>query len=218
MSVWRIVLADDHQVVRTGVRTMLETALPCQVVAEASAGDEAIALAQQVQPDLMVSDIVMPKVSGLEVVRQVRQIAPNTRIVIFSMHADESYLREALRLGATAYVLKESPGSELVASVQQAMAGRRFVSAALSDQIITSYAQPNTGVTFDPYDLLTDREHEVFTLAAQGLTSNEIAERLVVSVRTIDSHRTNMMRKLGLRTVADLVRYAIRRGVIQLDP
>jgi DNA-binding NarL/FixJ family response regulator len=214
---WRVVLADDHQVVRTGVRSMLEADLPCQVVAEASTGDEAITLAQELQPELIVTDIAMPGISGLEVVRQVRQVAPNTRIVIFSMHADESYLREALRAGATAYVLKESPGSELVTSVQQAMAGHRFVSAALSDQIITSYAQPSTGGTFDPYDLLTDREREVFTLAANGQTSSEIAEQLVVSVRTIDSHRTNMMRKLGLRTVADLVRYAIRRGVIQLD-
>lgn len=217
MSAWRVVLVDDHQVVRAGLRTVLERELPCEVVGEAATGGEAINLVRQLQPDVLVTDMVMPGMSGLEVVRQVHQIAPAVRIVVFSMHADESYVREALRAGASAYVLKESLAGELAVAIRHAVEGKRYVSPILSARILEAYAQPPTQSGFDPYDLLSEREREVLVLSAQGLTSGEIGERLVISPRTVESHRANLMRKLGLRTIADLVRYAVRRGLIPLD-
>ncbi|NTW01922.1 MAG: response regulator transcription factor [Oscillochloris sp.] len=217
MSRWQIVLADDHEMIRTGLRTVLEQQLPCNVVGEATTGAEAISMVRQIQPTVLVTDMVMPGISGLEVIRQAQQESPTTRIVVFSMYADESYVREALRAGAIGYVLKESMATELVTAIEYAVQNRRFVSPVLSDRILQAYAQPTTQATFDPYEQLTEREREVLVLTAQGQTSAEIAKQLVLSPRTVESHRAHLMRKLGLRTVADLVRYAVRRGLIMLD-
>lgn len=217
MSQWQVVVADDHELVRTGLRTVLEQQLACTVVGEAASGAEALTLVRQLQPALLVTDMVMPGLSGLEVVRQMQQIAPATRIVVLSMHADESYVREALQAGAIGYVLKESLASELVAAIQHALAGRRYVSPSLSARILDAYAQAGSQPGFDPYQLLSEREREVLVLTARGLTSAEIAELLALSPRTVESHRTNLMRKLGLRSAVDLVRYAIRRGLIPLE-
>lgn len=218
MTRWRVVVADDHALVRTGVRTLLEQELPCEIVGEASSGSEAISLVRDLSPQLLVTDMVMPGLSGLEVVRQVQQQAPATRVIVFSMHGDEAYVREALRAGATGYVLKESLSIELVTAVQHAIEGRRYVSPLLSERILNAFAQPlQTADIFDPYQRLTEREREVMIGTAQGHTSIEIAEQLALSPRTVESHRANLMRKLGLRTIADLVRYAVRRGLIALD-
>ena len=211
MSAWRIVLADDHQIVRAGLRLVLENELPCRVVAEAATGDEAVAYTQQQQPDVLVTDLVMPGQSGLEVIRQVHQLVPRTRIVVFSMYADDRYVREALQSGALAYVLKESMANELVAAVRDVIAGQRYLSQALARRVIEAYAQPTA---LDPYDTLTRRERAVLTLVAMGLTSGAIAEQLGISARTVDGHRTNVLRKLGLRSLADLVRYAVQRGLL----
>jgi DNA-binding NarL/FixJ family response regulator len=217
MNRWSVVVADDHLVVREGLRTLLEQHLPCTVVGEATTGAEAITLVRQIQPTVLVTDMVMPGMSGLEVVRQVQQIAPATRVIVFSMHADESYVQEALRAGAIGYVLKESLAGELVAAIQAAVTGRRYLSPALTERILARYAQAAPQASFDPYDELSPREREVLVLAAQGLTSAEMAERLVLSTRTVENYRTSLMHKLELRTIADLVRYAIRRGLIALD-
>ncbi|MEI6179336.1 MAG: response regulator transcription factor, partial [Chloroflexales bacterium] len=196
MNAWRIVLADDHQMVRAGLRLVLENELPCRVVAEAATGDEAVAYTQQQQPDVLVTDLVMPGQSGLEVIRQVHQLVPRTRIVVFSMYADERYVREALQSGALAYVLKESMANELVTAVRDVIAGQRYLSQALARRVIEAYAQPTA---LDPYDTLTRRERAVLTLVAMGLTSGAIAAQLGISARTVDGHRTNVLRKLGLR-------------------
>lgn len=217
MSSWPVIVADDHAVVREGLRTVLEQYLPCSVVGMAASGAEAISLARKLQPALLVTDMVMPGLSGLEVVRQARQAAPAMQVVVFSMHAEESYVREALRAGAAGYVLKESLASELVAAINAAMQGRRYVSQDLSDRILEIYAQDAPQGSFDPYQQLTDREREVLVLSAEGLNTAAIASRLVLSPRTVESHRASMMHKLGLRTIADLVRYAIRRGLVVLD-
>lgn len=217
MSTWSVVLADDHAIVREGLRTVLEQHLPCTVVGAASSGAEAISLVRKFQPDLLVTDMVMPGLNGLEVVRQARAAAPAMHVVVFSMHAEESYVREALRAGALGYVLKESLAGELVAAIQTAMQGRRYVSQALSDRILEIYAQEAPQASFDPYQQLTEREREVLVLFAEGLSTATIAARLVISPRTVESHRASMMHKLGLRTIADLVRYAIRRGLVVLD-
>lgn len=217
MSRWRVVLADDHTMIRVGLRAVLEQQPGWEVVGEAATGVEAISLVRQLAPHILVTDMVMPGLSGLEVVREVVTASPTTRVVVFSMHKDHSYLREALRAGAIAYVLKESLTTELVTAIQYALEGRRYVSPSLSEHILDVYAQPAMPASDDPYRLLTAREREVLVLTAQGRTSVEIAEQLSLSLRTAENHRTNVMRKLDLRTIPDLVRYAIRRGLISLD-
>lgn len=212
-----IVLADDHHVVRSGLRVLLENDLACTVVGEAGNGPEALALVERLQPDVLVADLIMPGLSGLEVARQTRIVSPQTRIVILSMHADESYVREALRAGVTAYVLKETLSNEFLYAVQQAAQGRRYLSPPLSDRAIDAYANQAAETTLDLYETLTTREREILYLAAQGLTSAEIAEHLMIGVRTVDTHRASMMRKLGLHTPLDLIRFAVRRGIVSLD-
>lgn len=212
-----IVLADDHHVVRSGLRVLLENEMHCTVVGEAGNGPEALAMVERLQPDLLIADLIMPGLSGLEVARQARIVSPNTRIVILSMHADESYVREALRAGVTAYVLKETLSTEFLYAIQQAAQGRRYLSPPLSDRAIDAYASQTAETNLDLYETLTAREREIFYLAAQGLTSAEIAEHLMIGVRTVDTHRANMMRKLGLHTPLDLIRYAVRRGIVTLD-
>jgi two-component system, NarL family, response regulator NreC len=217
MSPLTIVLADDHAVVRSGLRALLESELVCAVVGEAGNGPEALALVERLQPTLLVVDLMMPGLSGLEVARQARQMAPNTRIVILSMHSDESYVREALRVGVTAYVLKEAMSNDFVYALQQAASGRRYLSPPLSEKALDAYASQSAETNLDLYETLTSREREILYLAAQGMTSAEIAERLMIGVRTVDTHRASMMRKLGLHTPLDLIRYAVRRGIVSLD-
>lgn len=216
MSLWRVVVADDHEMIRTGLRTVLEQ-FDCTVVGEAATGAEAVALVRELQPELLVTDMVMPGLSGLEVVRQAAALSPATRIIVFSMHADDSYVREALRAGAMAYVLKESLSAELLTAIQHAVEGRRFVSPCLSERVFDAYMQPGMAISTDSYRLLNAREREVLVLTAQGCTSAEIAEQLSLSLRTVENQRATLMRKLGLRTIADLVRYALRHGLITLD-
>lgn len=212
-----IVLADDHQVVRSGLRTLLEADLGAQIVGEAADGLEAVQLVERLQPDILIVDLMMPGLTGLEVARRVRQRARQIGIIVLSMHAAESYVREALRAGATGYVLKESPAAEIVQAVRAAADGRRFLSPALSERLIDAYIQQSSTTTDDPYDLLTDREREVLYLAALGHSGPEIAERLVLSVRTVENYRAGVLRKLDLHNQTDLVRYAIKRGIIALD-
>ncbi|NCC31056.1 MAG: response regulator transcription factor [Chloroflexia bacterium] len=212
-----IVLADDHAVVRAGLRALLENEMDCSVVGEAGNGPEALALVERLQPSLLVVDLMMPGLSGLEVARQARQISAGTRIIILSMHSDESYVREALRVGVTAYVLKEALSNDFLYALHQAASGRRYLSPPLSEKALDAYASQTAETTLDLYETLTAREREILYLAAQGMTSAEIAERLMIGVRTVDTHRASMMRKLGLHTPLDLIRYAVRRGIVSLD-
>jgi two-component system, NarL family, response regulator NreC len=212
-----LVLADDHQVVRQALHTLLETALPCRVLGQASDGHEAVRLVAQLRPEVLVVDMMMPGLGGLEVIRQVVQIAPATRIVVLSMHADELYVREALRAGASAYVLKEAPAEEFVQAVREVSGGRRYLSLALAERAIDAYLQQTPAGGFDLYQTLTPRERDVLSLLAQGLASAEIAAELGLGVRTIETHRSNIMRKLGLGTQMDLLRFAVRRGIITLE-
>jgi DNA-binding NarL/FixJ family response regulator len=217
MSALTIVLADDHHVVRQGLRTMLETELSCSVVGEAADGQEAVELVARLQPTVLVLDMVLPSMNGLEVIRRVCQVAPQTRIVVLSMHADEAYVREALRVGATAYVLKESKAAEFVHAVCEAAAGRRYLSSALSERAIEAYIAQTADATLDLYETLTNRERDVLALAAKGHTTAEIAAQLSISARTVEAYRASMLRKLGLHSQTDLIRYALRRGIIPLE-
>jgi len=217
MSVTTIVLADDHHVVRKGMRALLEAESDFRLVGEASDGLETVQLVERLRPDVLVLDLMMPGLNGLEVTRQVCKRSPQTRVVILSMHADDDYVLEALRNGAIGYVLKDASIDELVQAVRDAAAGRRYLSPLLGERAIDAYVRQTREATLDRYETLTDREREVLHLAAEGLTNAEVAARLSISPRTAETHRANMMRKLGLRTQTDLVRYALRRGIILLE-
>jgi len=212
-----IMLADDHKIVRQGLRALLEAEPDFHLVGEAGDGLEAVQLAARLCPDVLVLDLMMPGLGGLEVTLQVGKRSPQTRVIILSMHADEAYVLEALRNGAAGYVLKESSADELVQAVREVVAGRRFLSSPLSERAIDAYVSKAQEVALDRYETLTAREREVLHLAAEGHTNAEIADRLSISSRTAETHRANMMRKLALRSQTDLIRYALRRGIIPME-
>ncbi len=216
MSV-HILLADDHPIVRHGLRTLLRSEAGFVVVGEASSGVEALQLLERLKPDVLIVDLMMPVVTGLEVVRQAGQLSPNTRVIVLSMHENEAYVLEAMKSGAMGYVLKGSSATELIQAVHEVMANRRYLSAPLSERALEWYIQRGENVEDDPYEVLTTREREVLQLAAQGLTNRGIASALVISPRTAEIHRANMMRKLGLHNQTELVRYAMRRGLLPMD-
>ncbi|MEI8306007.1 MAG: response regulator transcription factor [Chloroflexales bacterium] len=212
-----IILVDDHHVMRQGLRSLLERELHCTVVGEAADGPTAIDLVARLTPDVLVVDLMLPGMSGIEVIRAVRASTPQTRVVVLSMHADDLYVREALRAGAIAYVIKEAQAAEFVLAVREAAAHRRYLSSALAERMIGSYLRQTESAIEDPYELLTARERDVLPLVALGATSAEVAARLGLSERTVETYRTNVMHKLDLRHQTDLVRYAIKRGLISLD-
>jgi two-component system, NarL family, response regulator NreC len=209
-----IVLADDHQVVRQGLRALLEAEPNFQVVGEVGDGLEIVRLIERLQPDVLVLDMMMPGLNGLEVTRQVKKSFPKTHVVILSMHKDESYVLEALKNGAAGYVLKDSSADELVKAVREAIANRLYLSPPLSDSAIEVYAQTAGGEATAPYNSLSTREREVLQLAAEGHTNAEIGKRLFISPRTVEIHRANMMQKLSLHNQTDLIRYALKRGIL----
>jgi DNA-binding NarL/FixJ family response regulator len=212
-----ILLADDHQVVRLGLRSVLEREPNFQLIGEAADGLEVLPLVERLQPDVLVLDLMMPGLGGLEITRQMSHRAVRTRVVILSMHANEAYVAQALNNGALGYVLKGSHASELVQAIHAAAAGECYLSPPLSERAIQLYVQRAKNVTVDPYDTLTGREREVLQLAAEGHTSGAIGARLFISARTVETHRAKLMSKLGLRTQTDLVRYALRRGILSLE-
>ncbi|MBN8595601.1 MAG: response regulator transcription factor [Anaerolineae bacterium] len=211
----RIILADDHQMLRQGLRKLLEEEQGFQVIGEAGDGIEATQLVEALQPDVLVVDMMMPGLNGLDVIRSVRQYSEHTRIIMLSMHANEAYVIEALRLGASAYLLKESGSSELIKAIHSVMAGRRFLTPALADRALEAYIAQANQPSSDPYELLTARERQVLHLAAEGHSNPEIAERLVIGVRTVETHRSNLMNKLSLKNQSELIRYAVQRGLLK---
>jgi len=212
-----ILLVDDHQLLRQGLRALLEVEPDIQVVGEAGDGLQGIQLVERLRPNVLVLDLMMPGVNGLEVTRQVSRRFPETRIIVLSMHANEAYVLEALRNGAVGYILKETGINDLVHAVREAIAGRRYLSPPLSARAIDSYVQKTEAAALDPYETLTTREREVLQLAAQGMTNAEIAGHLSISPRTAETHRANVMRKMGLNTQIDLIRFALKRGILPME-
>jgi DNA-binding NarL/FixJ family response regulator len=212
-----ILLADDHNVIRNGLRLLLESETGLQVVGEAADGREAIQLVEDLQPDILVVDLMMPGPTGMEVTRQVKKLFPHTRVIVLSMYDTEAYVVEVLQAGASAYVLKKSTSGELIQAIQQVLAGNLYLSPPLNKRAIDAYLQHSRESKLDPYEGLTPREREVLRLAAEGLTNPEIAEVLSLSPRTIEMHRGNMMRKLHLNNQSELIRYALKMGILSMD-
>jgi len=212
-----ILLADDHQIVRVGLRALLEAEPDFRVAAEAADGLEALALLERLQPDVIILDLMLPGLNGLEVSRQAPGLAPRTRVLMLSMHSNAAYIHAALRHGVSGYLLKQANMDELVPAVRAVLRGEAYLSQALSAEAIAAYAEQSAAASDDDYERLTPREREVLQLAAEGLTNAEMAERLVISPRTVEMHRARLMRKLNLRNHADLVRYALWRGLLPLE-
>lgn len=209
----RVLLAEDHELVRQGLRVMLENAGDYAVVGEATDGREAVRLAQSCAPDLAIMDVGMPNLNGIEAARQIRAVSPGTRVLMLSMHSDVQYVREALRAGARGYVLKGAAFKELLAAIEQVLAGRVYLSAALPKAALDNLLRPSHQAPPSTLECLTARERQVLQLIAEGNSGPEIAKSLEVSARTVESHRERIMAKLDLHSIADLTRFAIRNGV-----
>jgi DNA-binding NarL/FixJ family response regulator len=206
----RIMLADDHSVVRQGFRRILEAQGDMEIVGEASNGREALQMAVELRPDLVVMDVAMPELNGIEATRRLTAASDKTRVLALSMHKDAVYVREILRAGARGYLLKDAFDSDLVAAVRAVARGEGYLSPAVSDAVLADYRQHVT----DPVDLLTSREREVLQLIAEGKTNKEIAGSLNLSVYTVDAHRGRIMEKLNLHSTGELVRFAVRKGLV----
>jgi len=199
--------------VRQGLRALLNEQPDISVVGEAADGPEATQLVERLKPDVLVVDMMMGGMNGIEVTRNVRKLSPKTCVVVLSMHADEGYVLEALRAGARAYVLKDSIADDLLHAMREAILGRRYLSHPLSEQVIEGYLQKEEGAALKPHERLTVREREVLHMLAQGLNNEEIAVRLSVSRRTVEVHRAHVMHKLGVHNQVQLLRYAIQAGI-----
>ena len=210
MSKIRIVLADDHGVVRQGFRRILEAQADMEIVGEASNGREALEAAVKLSPDVVVMDVAMPELNGIEATRRMAEAAPRTRVLALSMHKDSVYVREILRAGARGYLLKDAVDEDLIAAVRAVARGEGYLSPGVADAVLTDDRQHVT----DPIDLLTSREREVLQLIAEGKTNKEIATTLNLSVYTVDAHRGRIMEKLNLHSTGELVRFAIRKGLV----
>jgi len=211
-----IVLVDDHRVVREGLRALLESEPDLSVIGEAGDGLSAIRLVERLKPNVLLLDLIIPGLNGQEVTRRTRKCSPNTRVIVLSMHSSEPYVMEALRNGAAGYVLKDASYSDLGRAIREVMAGWRYLSPPLSKLAIDAYQEKADAAAADRYDLLTAREREVLQLAVEGHSNNEIANRLDISSRTVETHRANLMRKLRLRSQTDLIKYAIERRIVAL--
>ena len=211
----RVLLADDHQLMRSGIRLMLEREADLSVVGEASDGREAVALAKSLRPDVVVMDIGMANLNGIEAALQMTGDSPEIAVVMLSMHSDESYVLRALKAGARGYLLKDSAEADLIKAVHAVAGGKSFFSPAVSKVLLDDYVRKlRRSGTEDAYDLLTPREREVLQLIAEGKSNKDIANLLNLSVYTVESHRANLMEKLNVRGLPELILYAVRKGII----
>ncbi len=209
-----LMLAEDHHIVRQGLRALLEGEKDFKLLGEASDGLQALELVARCKPNVLVLDLMIPRLHGLEVARRVHKEHSSTRVIVLSMHADEAYVVEALRSGALGYVLKDCAASNLSEAIRTVALGKKYLSPRLADRAIDAFFQNPGESGLDPFDTLTERERLILQLAAEGLGNPEVGKKLFISPRTAESHRANLMRKLSLRSQTDLVRYAIRKKII----
>ena len=211
----RILLADDHTVMRDGLRALLERQPDMAVVAEAADGRECVRLAEEESPDVVVMDIAMPNMNGIEATRRIVAKSPRTAVVILSMHQDESYILRSLKAGAKGYLLKDSLRADVIEAIRAVAQGRSFLTRKIGRMLQEDYVrQLESRGLDDTYDLLTDREREILQLVAEGRTNKEVARLLNVSLTTVETHRTHILQKLGLYSVPELILYAVRKGII----
>lgn len=213
----KVLVTDDHDIVRDGLKQLLNSQSNMEVIGEASDGREALDKIKLLHPDVVLLDITMPNMTGLEVANLIRDVMPKTRIVVFSMHAKESYVKEIFASGAFGYVLKASPSSDILKAIEAAYRGEYFLGSRLKAEVIDKYVKGQKGTpTVSGYDLLTEREQQVFRLVAQGHSTDRIADFLCISPKTVEKHRTSIMRKLDIHDRFELLKYAIKIGVV--DP
>lgn len=218
MSIARVLLVEDHIVVRQGIRALFSDEPDLEIVGEADDGRAALQSVSELEPDVVLMDISMPGLNGIEATRQIRQDYPEVKVVVLSMHSNEEYVFQVLRAGASGYVLKQSDSSEVLTAIRAALAGGSFLSPPISRTVIDDYvrrAEARGGD--DDLELLTSREREVLQLLAEGLSNREIAEQLNISIKTVETHRSNMMGKLGVSSKTELVKYALRKGWASLE-
>jgi DNA-binding NarL/FixJ family response regulator len=206
----RILLVDDHALVRQGFKLILAAQADMEIVGEAGNGREAIQIAEELRPDIVVMDVAMPELNGIEATRRLVAALPHTRVVALSMHKDSVYVRETLRAGARGYLLKDSPAGDLITAVRSVASGESYLSPGVSNAVLDDYRRHVT----NPIDLLTTREREVLQMLAEGKTNKEIAVVLNLSVYTVDAHRGRIMEKLNVHSINELVRFAVRNGLI----
>jgi DNA-binding NarL/FixJ family response regulator len=206
----RILLADDHVMVRQGFKMILAAQADMEIVGEAGNGREAVELAEKLHPDVVVMDVAMPDLNGIEATRRLAESSPRTRVLALSMYKDSVYVREILRAGARGYLLKDAFDRDLLSAVRAVAAGEAYLSPAVADAVLSDYRRHVT----DPLDLLSSREREVLQMIAEGKTNKDIATTLKLSVYTVDAHRGRIMEKLNLHSVGELVRFALRHGLI----
>lgn len=213
----RIVLVDDHVILRQGLKAILEQEADLEVVGETANGLEVASLVLTLQPDVVLLDLMLPGVNGLEIVRQVHSLYPATRLIILSMYSTTAYVATALHYGAGGYVLKDAGSEVLIEAIHHVAAGGRYLSHPLNESTVMEYQSRSRATNMDLYEKLTAREREVLSLAAHGLTNVEMGQRLHISPRTVEIHRSNLMRKLGLHTRSEMLRFAVARGILLVD-
>lgn len=212
----RVLLADDHTILRAGLRMMLNAQPDMEVIGEAQDGRQAINATMHFQPDIVLMDITMPDMNGIEATRQIKRIAPEVKVLVLTMHENDEYVFQALRAGASGYILKEAADTELINALHVIQSGQFYLSPSAQSVIVGDYLQRvRTGEEKDSYNNLTEREKEILKLVAEGYTNNQIAELLIISPKTVDTHRTHVMDKLNLHSRAELVKYAMRRGLLE---
>lgn len=218
MSVIKVLLAEDHTIVRKGIRSLLDDEADIQVVGEADNGREAIAKVEELQPDIVLMDHTMPILNGLEATRQIVKRFPRVRVLILTMHTNEEYIFEFLQAGASGYLVKQTAPTELVTAIHAVYQGDSFLSPSISKTVISGFVRQSEAIGKDDgYDTLTDREHEILQLLTEGYSTKEVAEQLHISVKTVATHKVHIMEKLNIHSMTELVKYAIRKGVISLD-
>jgi two-component system response regulator NreC len=212
----RVLLADDHTILRAGLKMMLNAQPDIEAVGEASDGRQAISEAEKLSPDVIIMDITMPECNGIEATRQIKRLLPEVRVLILTMHANEEYLFQTLRAGAAGYMMKEAADTDLISAIRVVSSGRFYLSPSAQSMLVSDYLQRvHTGEERDSYSALTEREREILKLVAEGYTNSQIGERLFISPKTVDTHRTHVMDKLNLHSRAELVKYAMRRGLLE---
>ena len=211
----RIVIVEDHTIVREGLRALLSSHPALLVVGEAEDGREAIRYARQWTPDLMLMDLSMPRMNGMEAIREVKRLSPATKVLVLTVHKTEEYVRASLEAGADGYVLKDATHAELILAVQNVLAGKRYLSPAVSEKVIEGYLAGKKGArAVTPWDSLTNREREILKLVAEGYKNREIADYLCISLKTVEKHRDHLMKKLDLHSASALTAYAMEKGLV----